>query len=160
MTLQRSCKIIHFSFFLYSQRSQSPRFFQPLALPHTQAIVTVFIEPASSIQTICMHRCFIKGSFQQQRRRRRWRGRWRRKEKLALLWFGYEFSFYFPYWFTVRERWHIWARRCREKRREENSEQGCISNEGEKTSPLAASISPSLQFCKTYQWINDLALRI
>jgi len=43
------------------------------ALPRSRAIVTVFTEPVSSLQAICMHRCFIKGFRQRRWQRRLWR---------------------------------------------------------------------------------------
>lgn len=113
-----------------------------------------------------MHRCFIKGSFRQQRRQRRWPRLWRWKETyVAPLWPGYRFSLYFSYWLEGEKmRWFSlgWKRekggerKRGQKKIEKSKQRGYICNEG-RSRPFA-TLSSFPQPCKTYRW-NKTALR-
>lgn len=123
-----------------------------------------FFPTISSLQAICMHRCFIKGSFRRQRRQlRRWQPRlWRWKEKPTSLLSnpGIDFPCIFridsPY-DGEKMRWLSLGFEERGQKRIERREQGGrICNDG-RSRPFA-TLSSSPQPRKTYRW-NKTALR-
>lgn len=96
----------------------------------------------SFIQTICMHRCFIKGSFWQ---------RWCRREKLIYRsGAGMDFPFIFRIDLVRRRGSGLALAGVRRSKREKKEQGGCIRDEGG-LRPTLHRVH-ALQLPKTYQW--------
>lgn len=156
MTLQRSCKIIHFPFFLYPTLTDfhHPVFFNPWPGVTSHPGHCYRFYWARSIQTICMHRCFIKRIVSTATATKTMTSTTSKGETgvaLARVWIFLLFSVSTP---PEGEKTRLGFRRSRRER----EQRGYIRDEKENFTPrcITLTLPPTL---KTYRWINEMILR-